>query len=72
MPLSRQTRNVHQDEAWESLPDYSFVQEAAEPGWLRIHSVMSDVLRRQLASEAKEFTPRPQGLASPLAIPLAA
>ena len=49
------TRNVHQDKAWESLPDYSFVQDDAEPGWFRIHSVMSDVLLRQLAGEAKEF-----------------
>ena len=49
------TRNVHQDKAWESLPDYSFVQDDAEPGWFRIHSVMSDVLRRQLSGNAKEF-----------------
>ncbi len=49
------TRNVHQDKAWESLPDYSFVQDDAERGWFRIHSVMSGVLRRQLAGEAKEF-----------------
>ena len=49
------TRNVHQDKAWESLPDYSFVQDVAEPGWFRIHSVMSDVLRRQLSGNAKEF-----------------
>ena len=49
------TRNVHQDKAWESLPDYSFVQDDAERGWFRIHSVMSDVLRRQLSGNAKEF-----------------
>ena len=49
------TRNVHQDKAWESLPDYSFVQDDAEPGWFRIHSVMSDVLRHRLAGDAKEF-----------------
>ena len=49
------TRDVQQDEAWGSLPGYSFVQEAAEPGWLRIHSAMSDVLRRQLSGNAKEF-----------------
>ena len=48
------TRDVHQDEAWGSLPGYSFVQEAAEPGWLRIHSVMSDVLRHRPAGDAKE------------------
>ena len=49
-------RDIPQDEAWDSLPDYSFVQETAEPGWLRIHSVMCDVLRRQLAGKAEEFT----------------
>ena len=48
------TRNVHQDKAWESLPDNSFVQDDAERGWFRIHSVMSDVLRRQLSGNAKE------------------
>ena len=31
------------------------MQKAADPGWLRIHSVMSDVLRRRLAGDAKEF-----------------
>src|SRR5579864_3413418 len=45
------TRDVHQDKAWESLPDYSFVQEDTMPGWLRIHSVMSDVLRRRPAGD---------------------
>jgi len=49
------THDVHQDEAWESLPDYSFVQDDAEPGWFRIHSVMSDVLRHRLAGDANEF-----------------
>src|SRR5208337_2243894 len=48
-------RDVHQDEAWESLPDYSFVQQDAECGWRRIHSVMSDVLRRQLAGDESRF-----------------
>ena len=48
-------RDIHQDEAWDSLPDYSFVQEAAEPGWLRIHSVMSDVLRRRVADDPEAF-----------------
>ena len=49
-------RDVHQDEAWESLPAYSFVQQDAEPGWLRIHSVIRDALRRQLASDKTRFT----------------
>ena len=49
------TRDVHQDEAWDSLRDYSFVQEAVEPGWFRIHSVMSDVLRRRLAGDPAAF-----------------
>ena len=49
------THDVHQDEAWKSLPDHSFVQKAADPDWLRIHSVMSDVLRHPLAGDAKEF-----------------
>jgi tetratricopeptide (TPR) repeat protein len=50
------TPDVHQAAAWESLRDYSFVQEEAEPGWLRIHSVMADVLRRRLASDVEAFT----------------
>ena len=49
------TRDVHQDEAWESLPDYSFVQQDTESGWLRIHSVMRNVLRRQLADDERGF-----------------
>ena len=65
------TRDVHQDKAWDSLPDYSFVQEATEPGWLRIHSMMSDVLRRRLAGDPSNLHPRPRRLASLLAIPLA-
>ncbi len=49
------TRDVHQDEAWDSLGDYSFVQPDAEPGWFRFHSVMSDVLRRLLADDPAGF-----------------
>ena len=37
------------------MRDYSFVQETAEPGWLRIHSVMSAALRRRLASDPTAF-----------------
>ncbi|MFO0952099.1 MAG: tetratricopeptide repeat protein [Isosphaeraceae bacterium] len=48
-------RDVLQDTAWESLPDYSFVQEDIEPGWYRIHSVMRDVLRRQLKDDEPGF-----------------
>jgi tetratricopeptide (TPR) repeat protein len=49
------TRDIHQEAAWESLRDYSFVQETLEPGWLGIHSVVSDVLRRQLAGNRAGF-----------------
>lgn len=49
------TRDVDQDRAWESLRDYSFVQEDAESGWFRIHSVMSEVLRRRLSGDQEKF-----------------
>ena len=48
------TRDKPQDEALKSLADYSFVQQDAEPGWFRFHSVISDVLRRRLSGDAKE------------------
>jgi tetratricopeptide (TPR) repeat protein len=48
-------QDVHQDKAWESLPDYSFVEQDAKPGWVRIQSVMSNVLNRRLAGEEERF-----------------
>ena len=50
-----ESHDVHQDEAWESLPDYSFVQLDSDSGWLRLHPVMSDVLRRQLRTNERVF-----------------
>ena len=41
-------RDVHQDAAWEALRDYSFVQEAADPGWFRVHPRMAAALRHRL------------------------
>jgi tetratricopeptide (TPR) repeat protein len=49
-------RDVHQDAAWETLRDYSFVQEAADPGWFRLHSRMSEALRRRLGHDPAALT----------------
>jgi tetratricopeptide (TPR) repeat protein len=41
-------RDVQQDAAWDALRNFSFVQEAGHPGWFRLHSRMSDVLRQRV------------------------
>ena len=48
-------RDVHQDKVWESLRDYSFVEEDVELGWFRFHSMMSSVLRRRRADDLERF-----------------
>jgi tetratricopeptide (TPR) repeat protein len=49
------TRDVHQDAAWDALRDYSFVQQAADPGWFRLHAQMADALRQRLNNDSEEF-----------------
>ncbi len=48
-------RDVHQDAAWETLRDYSFVQQASEPGWFRLHSRMCDALYHRLEDNPDAF-----------------
>ena len=62
-------RDVHQDAAWEALRDYSFVlNKASEPGWLRLHSRMSNALGHRLDDQPEAFR-RSHTLASLLATP---
>ena len=48
-------RDVHQDAAWCALGDYSFVQEAEERGWLKLHAQMGDALRNRMARKPDDL-----------------
>ena len=45
-----------QDAAWENLIDFSFVEEAGESGWYRLHAHMAATLRKRLARNPDQFT----------------
>jgi len=48
-------RDRLQDAAWDTLLDYSFVQETTESGWFRLHSLMGTSLNERLAKVSGSF-----------------